>query len=121
MKILLALTAAGLVVASAQGCKNTPAPTPAAQAVNGTVDIKVTDNGFEPSPVILKKGEPVTLRVTRTTDDTCATSIVIPGYGIEKKLPLNEPVEIKFTPKASGELKYGCQMGQMVSGVFKIE
>jgi plastocyanin domain-containing protein len=123
IKILLALTAAGLVAVASQGCKRAPEPGPAlpTASANGTVDLKVTANGFEPSPVVLKKGQPVTLRVTRTTDDTCATTVVIPDYGIEKKLPLNEPVEIAFTPKKTGELKYGCAMGQMVSGVFKIE
>ena len=133
VKILLAIAAAGLIVGS-QACKK-EAPAPAREASTSkaavtppkapgqpwTVDMKVTENGYEPSPIVLKKGEPVTLRITRTTDQTCATEIIIPGYGIETKLPLNETVEVNFTPKESGELKYGCAMGQMISGVFTIE
>jgi plastocyanin domain-containing protein len=34
---------------------------------------------------------------------------------------LNEPVKIAFTPKKAGELKYGCGMGQMISGVLLVE
>jgi plastocyanin domain-containing protein len=42
-------------------------------------------------------------------------------HGIDVKLPLNTPVEINFTPSKSGELRYGCAMGKMISGVFLVE
>src|SRR4051794_15635790 len=81
------------------------------KAAPKTVQLSVTEKGFEPSPVTLKKGEPVKLVVTRKTDQTCATEIVIPEYEIQKELPLGKPVEIAFTPKKSGEVAYGCGMG----------
>lgn len=86
-----------------------------------TIELSVTDRGFEPSPVNVKANEPLKLVVTRKTDDTCATDIVIKDYGIQKALPLNQPVTIEFTPTKSGELKYGCAMGQMVGGVLLVE
>lgn len=85
------------------------------------VELTVTAKGFEPSPVQVKGGQPVKLIVTRKTDTTCATEIVIPGYDIHEKLPLDTPVTVTFTPKKSGELRYGCAMDQMIAGVLIVE
>jgi plastocyanin domain-containing protein len=86
-----------------------------------TVDMKVTEKGFEPGSVKVKKGEPVTLVITRTTDKTCATEILIDETSVNTKLPLNKAVKVSFTPKKSGELKYGCAMGKMIGGVLTVE
>lgn len=86
-----------------------------------TFHITATQEGYLPSPIVVEKDKPVKLVVTRTTEDTCATWLVVPGYGIEEKLPLNVPVEVTFTPNKSGELIYGCAMGQMVSGVILVK
>lgn len=85
------------------------------------IALRVTEKGFEPSPVKVKKGEPLELVVTRKTDDTCATSIVVPGYDVRADLPLGEPVSVRFTPAKSGKLRYGCGMYQMISGVLLVE
>jgi hypothetical protein len=73
----------------------------------GTLQMLVTDSGFEPSTVKVKKGEPVKLVITRKTDKTCAKEIVIDEYGINTPLPLNTAVTVSFTPTQSGQLKYG--------------
>lgn len=86
-----------------------------------TIEISVTENGFEPTPIKLKKDEPVTLVVTRKTDSTCARKLVLDEGKIAAELPLNKPVEIAFTPKKTGQIKYGCAMGKMVSGVLLVE
>ena len=62
---------------------------------------------------------PLTLVVTRKTDETCATELVLPAYGIDAKLPLGEPVTITFTPARSGELRYSCAM-KMFQGVIDV-
>ena len=61
------------------------------------------------------------LTITRVSDATCATEIVIDEYGVNTKLPLNEAVSVTFTPKATGQLKYGCAMNKMIGGVIRIE
>ena len=86
-----------------------------------TVAMKVTDKGFEPANLRVEKDKPVTLTITRTSDATCATDIHIDEYDVHAKLPLNEAVTVAFTPKKSGELKYGCGMQKMIGGVIKIE
>jgi plastocyanin domain-containing protein len=95
---------------------------PAFAAPKGqTVEMKVTDKGFEPAAVTVKKGEPVTLIITRTTDKTCATEIVVDDHNINTKLPLNKATKVTFTPKKSGELKYGCGMNKMIGGVLTVQ
>lgn len=126
-------THAGLVLLLAAACSSDktdadkkPAattaeqPATAATPASGRVAISVTDKGFEPSPIPVAKGQPVTLVVTRKTDDTCATELTIPEYKIDQKLPLNQPVEITFTPDKAGDLVYGCAMDHMVKGVLQI-
>jgi plastocyanin domain-containing protein len=85
-----------------------------------TVELSVTDKGFEPANITLKKGEPVHLLVTRKTDSTCATAIDIKDMGIRKDLPLNKAVAIDFTPQKSGEIHYLCGMG-MIGGVLLVQ
>jgi plastocyanin domain-containing protein len=84
-----------------------------------TVEMKVTEDGFVPAKVKVKKGEKVRLVVTRKTDRTCAKEIVIKDYGINQALPLDKAVTVELTPKASGEIKYACGM-DMVSGVLLV-
>ena len=81
----------------------------------------MTEDGFVPSPIKVKKGEALKLVVTRKTDATCATDLVLDEHSIKQPLPLNKPVEIAFTPSKTGELRYGCAMDKMVSGVLMVE
>lgn len=130
IKPLLALTLAAAVL-STQGCSKDPKPAepsaaaPAQPAAKPgeprTIALSVTEKGYEPSPLTLKQGEPVKLVLTRTTDNTCATDIVLEEYNINTPLPLNKPVEVTFTPNKTGKLVYGCAMGKMISGVFMVE
>ena len=83
------------------------------------VTITVGKNGYEPWKVRAWKGVPLTLVVTRTTNETCATEVVLPEYGIDRKLPLGEPVTITFTPTRTGEVRYSCAM-RMFQGVIDV-
>jgi len=129
IKAALALTASALMFHGALATAGEKAAAPAKPAAAAaapakaprTVALKVTENGYEPSPITLKKGEPVKLVVTRTTDETCATDLIMNDPAVKVELPLNKPVEVSFTPTRSGQLKYGCSMGQMISGVFLVE
>ncbi len=106
-------------------CKEAPAthpPPPPPQAVAPRrVPLKVTAEGFVPDAVPLKAGEPVTLVVTRTTDETCATELLIDGTDLKVPLPLNTAVEVAYLPRKTGKVKFGCAMDMMVSGVLLVE
>lgn len=95
--------------------------TPSEKGSVNTIAMAVTEEGFEPANLTLRKGQPVNLVVTRKTDQTCATEIVIDEYNVHAELPLNQPVSVKFTPTQSGELKYGCGMDKMIGGVLRVE
>jgi len=83
---------------------------PACRDDGGPVKITVTKNGFEPPVVKARAGQPLTLVVTRTTDETCATEFFLPEEDLNVPLPLGQPVTIVFTPKAPGKLRYSCAM-----------
>ena len=83
-----------------------------------TVEVAVTDEGFEPSKIKAKKGEKVRLVVTRKTDSTCAKEIVIKDHGINQPLPLAKAVTVAFTPTKSGEIRFACGMDHVSGIVF---
>lgn len=85
------------------------------------LEFTVSTDGFAPAQLKVKRGEPLVLNVTRTTDQTCATELLIDGTQIHVPLPLNRTVEVRFTPNKSGEIRFGCAMGMMVSGVLLVE
>lgn len=98
------------------------APAKAPPAATGhVVAMEVTADGFVPANVTLKANEPVTLRVTRKTDETCATELLIDGTDIKAKLPLDTAVDIAWTPTRPGQVKYGCAMDKMVGGLLLVE
>jgi plastocyanin domain-containing protein len=123
----------GLVVATfclVVACKKEPPPSPpalapaapatAAAPVAGKVSVEVTEAGFVPARIPAKAGKPLTMVITRKTDRTCAREIVFAGQEGKTELPLNKTVEVTYTPKASGEVKFGCGMGMMVAGVLAV-
>ncbi len=110
MRLALSLAAALALFAS-----------PASAAEKGrTVQVTVTEDGFVPAEIRVKKDEPLTLEVTRRTDRTCATEIVIRDYGIDQKLPLGRTVTVSLTPTKAGKVKYACGM-DMVIGYLVVE
>jgi hypothetical protein len=97
-----------------------PATPPAPGAVSSKVAVEVTEAGFVPARIPAKAGQPLTLAVTRKTDRTCARDILFAGQDGKTALPLNQTVEVTYTPKASGEVKFGCAMGMMIAGVLAV-
>jgi hypothetical protein len=85
------------------GGSNVPSSAPAVERV------EVTSAGFQPSRVDAGTGRALVFR--RTTDKTCATSVVFPALGIEKPLPLNTDVAVDLPPGTTGELAFQCGMG----------
>lgn len=149
-KTLLALTAASLTLQFGVGCAEkkphtaappTPeaaaAPRAAAPATDSAVtstfvktadgqdarliEMTVTDRGYEPGRITVTQGQPLLFRITRKTDNTCATEILIQDSDVNVKLPLNQTVDVPYTPSKTGEIKFGCAMDKMISGVLIVE
>lgn len=104
------------------GAPTAPKSSPAAtKAKAQRLEVVVTADGFvvgDNKP--FKVGQPITLIVTRKVEATCATEIVIKEYGINQNLPLNKPVEVSFTPRKAGPVRFACAM-DMIAGQLKVE
>ena len=83
----------------------------------GRVEISVTDEGFVPNRIEARAGRPLTLVVTRKSDATCATEIVIISRNLRYELPLNQPVEVTFTPLQPEEIQFACGMNMFTGRI----
>jgi plastocyanin domain-containing protein len=93
------------------------ADAPAAPAAANKIEIKVTEKGFEPKEIKVKRGQPVTLSFLRTTDRTCIKAIDIPAEKVKGfDLPLNKAVAVTITPTKTGVEKFHCTAMAMGDG-----
>lgn len=93
----------------------------AAFAGKETVELKVTEEGFQPNAVNVTPGTDLTLKITRVSDATCATEIVVPDKKINTKLPLNETVVVHVGKLKKGEVRFGCGMNLMEGGKIYVK
>jgi len=107
-----------LVVALPALAVDKAAPAPAGKKI----EIKVTEKGFEPKEVRVKKGEPVTLSFLRTTDRTCIKAVDIPDEKVKNfQLPLDKAVALTITPAKAGVEKFHCTAMAMGDGKIIVE
>ena len=72
--------------------------------------VTVDGGGFHPGSLTIPVGKPITLVVTRTSDNTCAKEIVIPALNETRGLPLDRPVQIRIPAQEKGSLTFACGM-----------
>jgi plastocyanin domain-containing protein len=104
MTMNLRTSALAVLVMLVVGCSSADA------AREQRVKLAVTEKGFVPAVVTVQSGRPFTLLVTRRTDRTCATELVLKTRGINEKLPLGSTVAIHFNAERPGTLEYSCAM-----------
>lgn len=85
-----------------------------------TVPLQVTEKGFEPDKITVKPGTHLILKITRKTDSTCATDVVIKEKNIKKALPLNKEVTVDAGVLQKGKVTFACGMN-MVTGFIVVE
>ena len=82
------------------------------------LDVKVTDDGFEPASLVIRKGDVVDLVLTRESDATCATSAIFTETGQKYELPLHEGVHVPIQTDDARTYHFSCPMdmyhGQIV-------
>jgi plastocyanin domain-containing protein len=115
--IRYALLSTALLVGVAGCSKKTDATTAAQAQAPRVVAITANGDGFTPLQVKVAKGQTVTLRFTRTSDETCAKKVVFPDLGLKKDLPLNKPVDIPVPTTKSRTLAFQCGMGMFKGSV----
>ena len=115
---LAALTALSFAPFAA-GCRKSEAsnsagaPAPAGKRVA----VVAGDDGFAPSEIKLAKGEAATLVFTRTSDKTCATTVVFPELKWKSELPLGKEVTLEIPTGEARTLLFHCGMGMYRSKV----
>ena len=105
MRLVLTLLALFAVAATA-GCNQKQKSSAGPQVVQ----VAVTDRGFEPARAEVPRGQAFTLVITRKTDQTCATEILIPALNERRPLPLNQAVRIDVPKGVADTLNYTCGM-----------
>jgi cupredoxin-like protein len=85
-----------------------------------TARITVGEQGYEPSRLNVRAGIPARLTFVRTTDKTCGAAVVFPTFNIRRDLPLNQPVEVEFTPQRTGNMDFVCGMN-MLRGTITVQ
>lgn len=95
------------------------APAEPQKPVGRLIAVAVTNDGFAPSKIEVKKGETVTLRFTRSTKSECLKAIAIPDLKIEKDLPMDTPVDVVITPEKEGPMVLQCWMA-MVKATIQV-
>jgi len=113
--------AAPAQTAATPGAPAAPAPAAAPTGDPSRVVVQVTEDGFVPNKIPAQVGKPITLAITRKTDRTCAREILFKGQEGKTELPLGKEVEATYTPKASGDVPFGCAMGMMVGGKLEVK
>lgn len=88
---------------------------------NGNTNLQVIKTTFldgRYQPITVKKGVPVKWIISISEEDIygCNETMVIPSYGIEKKLLPGENV-IEFTPTETGIISYSCWMNMIRSKI----
>ena len=84
-----------------------------------TVSIDLKPNYY--APIVVQKGVPVRFIIKAKEEDIngCNNAIIIPKYGIEKRLKPGENI-IEFLPTEEGNVVYSCWMGMLRSNILVV-
>ncbi len=65
--------------------------------------IEVTDAGYSPPSIRVPPNRPFKITFVRRAAETCGDTVVFPELGINRALPLNEPITIELPAMAAGK------------------
>jgi uncharacterized protein len=75
-------------------------------------------SGYSPNQFKIKKNVPVRWLINAKAPNSCASSLIMPKFGIKKNLTAGENI-IEFTPEETGTIPFSCSMG-MYRGSFTV-
>jgi plastocyanin domain-containing protein len=114
LRITILAMSVSLAVAAVSCGRNEPqSTTSSGNTATRHVEITVGEDGFSPSEIQAKKGEPTMLMFKRTTDKTCATAVTFPDTGVTKDLPLGQTVMVDVPTDKATTLAFQCSMAML--------
>jgi P-type Cu+ transporter len=90
------------------------------QPAGGAVTIRV-EGGYDPDTVIAPRGRTLRLLFDRREDSPCSDELVIPDFGIRRKLPAHAVSEIVITPDRAGEFPFACGMNMLHGKIVVVD
>lgn len=85
--------------------------TATAEQANGVQRVQiVVDGGYRPEVVQLKAGIAAEVTFLRKTSSSCFDEVLLPDFGKQAKLTVNEPYTFKLNPNKVGSFTYSCGM-----------
>ncbi|MEW5830069.1 MAG: sulfite exporter TauE/SafE family protein [Chloroflexota bacterium] len=98
-----------------------PAGEPAQVAGQTDLRLDVANDGYFPSTLVAKSGEPVRLALVTNQTYSCSRDFVIPALGYYQLLPETGTVTVDIPPQPSGtRMRFTCSMG-MYTGIIIFE
>ncbi len=89
-------------------------------AVGDGKTITITDSGYFPNILSVKKGSAVTLKLVNNDAQGCVQAFTIPQLNVQKIVPMGSTDTVTFTaPDKETELSFMCSMG-MYRGTIKV-
>ena len=73
------------------------------------IDI-IVDGGYNPSKIVIRNNQPITLNFIRKDSNTCLEEVVLPDFKIKKYLPLGKKVSIVIKPTKAATFPFSCGM-----------
>lgn len=84
------------------------------------VDMIVTETGYIPNVIHVKKGVPVELEIKNPLKDSCLSTFIIPDFNIKNVNLKVGTTQLSFTPDKTGEYTFSCGM-EMFKGKIIVE
>ena len=84
------------------------------------VKMLVTETGYTPNVIRVKKGVPVELEINNPLEDSCLSTFKIPDFNINNVNLKVGTTNLTFTPEKSGEFTFSCGM-DMFKGTIIVE
>jgi P-type Cu+ transporter len=73
----------------------------------------VVDGGYAPDSIVARRGAPLRLVFDRRDTGPCTDEIVLPDFGIRRRLPTGQKTAISIVPEDTGDFSWSCGMNML--------
>jgi P-type Cu+ transporter len=73
----------------------------------------VVDGGYAPDSIVAKRGAPLRLVFDRRDTGPCTDEVVLPDFGIRRRLPTGQKTAISIVPETMGDFSFSCGMNML--------